>query len=86
MARRSAGRPSQRANSQAEQGAEYLTAKDLEAMLQIDRKTIYGYVRDALIPYVRIQSNLRFRRDEIQDWIEQQSYRPRRAKNGDKTL
>ena len=30
-----------------------------------------------MIPYVRIQSNVRFRKDEIMDWIERQSYRPR---------
>lgn len=56
---------------------EFLTAKDLEMQLKIDVKTIYGYVREGLIPYVRIQSNVRFRRDEIVDWIERQSYRPR---------
>src|SRR5438105_4655110 len=39
---------------------EMLTAKDLEALLQIDRKTIYSYAERGLIPYVRIESNLRF--------------------------
>jgi len=37
-----------------------LTAKDLEAVLQIDRKTIYAYVQRGPIPYVRIESNVRF--------------------------
>jgi len=58
--------------------SEMLTARDLEALLQIDRKTIYSYVQRGLIPYVRIQSNLRFRRTEIEGWIEKHSYRPRR--------
>jgi predicted site-specific integrase-resolvase len=39
---------------------EFLTAKDLEAVLKIDAKTIYSYVRRGLIPYVRIQRNVRF--------------------------
>ena len=56
--------------------AVFLTAKDLEGILKINRKTIWGYVRDGIIPYVRIQSNVRFRRDEILDWIEGQSFRP----------
>ena len=56
---------------------EMLTARDLEAILQIDRKTIYSYAQRGLIPYVRIQSNLRFRRAEINDWIEKHSYRPK---------
>jgi len=47
-----------------------LTAKELEAMLKIDVKTIYSYVQRGLIPYVRIQSNLRFSKPEIQAWIE----------------
>jgi hypothetical protein len=30
-----------------------LTAKDLEAVLQIDRKTIYAYVQRGRIPYLQ---------------------------------
>jgi predicted site-specific integrase-resolvase len=44
---------------------EILTARELEALLRIDVKTIYGYVQRGLIPYVRIQSNLRFRKQEV---------------------
>jgi predicted DNA-binding transcriptional regulator AlpA len=58
-------------------GPEMLTARELEAMLKIDVKTIYGYVQRGLIPYVRIQSNLRFSKPEILAWIEGQSHRPR---------
>ncbi len=43
---------------QPELDPEMLTAKELEGMLKIDVKTIYGYVQRGLIPYVRIQSNL----------------------------
>ena len=57
---------------------EFLTAKELEGILKISRKTIFSYVQRNLIPYVRIQSNLRFRKDEILDWIERQTYRPSR--------
>jgi excisionase family DNA binding protein len=59
---------------------EMLTAKDLESLLKIDVKTIYGYVQQGVIPYIRIQSNVRFRRQEILDWIEERSYRPKRRK------
>lgn len=58
---------------------EFLTAKELEAILKIDVKTIYPYVQKGLIPYVRIQANLRFSKREILDWIEKQTYRPHRA-------
>ena len=56
---------------------EMFTAKELEALLKIDVKTIYGYVQRGLIPHVRIQSNVRFPKQEILDWIEKQSFRPR---------
>ena len=56
---------------------ELLTARELEAMLKISAKTIYGYVQRGLIPYVKIQSNVRFPKNEILTWIRDQSYRPR---------
>ena len=62
---------------QPELDPEMLTAKELEGMLKIDVKTIYGYVQRGLIPYVRIQSNLRFSKPAILAWIEEQSHSPR---------
>jgi excisionase family DNA binding protein len=56
--------------------SDMLTARELEQLLRIDVKTIYAYVRKGLIPYVRIQSNIRFMRNEILDWITQQSFYP----------
>ncbi len=58
---------------------ELLTARELETMLKIDVKTIYSYVQRGLIPYVKIQSNVRFLKEEILRWIEEQSHRPRLA-------
>jgi len=55
---------------------ELLTAKELEAMLKINVKTIYSYVQRGLIPYVKIQSNVRFPKQAILHWIEEQSFRP----------
>lgn len=65
---------------QAASGEKLLTASELEAWLEIDRKTVYTYVQRGLIPYIKIQSNVRFRRSEIEDWLETQSYRPRTAR------
>ncbi|HAF25257.1 MAG TPA: hypothetical protein DCK93_20515 [Blastocatellia bacterium] len=55
-----------------------LNVKELEAFLKIDQKTIYRYVSLGLIPYVRIQSNIRFVRKQILAWIEEQNYQPNR--------
>jgi excisionase family DNA binding protein len=72
-----ASSPKQQANSA--EFPEILTARELEALLRIDVKTIYGYVQRGLIPYVRIQSNLRFRKQDVLEWIASQSYSPQRA-------
>jgi excisionase family DNA binding protein len=58
-----------------------LTAKELEAFLRIDVKTIYGYVQRGLIPYVRIQTNLRFPKQEVLSWLARQSFLPRPPNN-----
>jgi excisionase family DNA binding protein len=66
-----------RRESMSRDTPEMLTAKELEVMLKIDVKTIYSYVQRGLIPYVRIQSNVRFPKHAILSWIEEQSYQPR---------
>ena len=54
---------------------ELLTAREVERLLRIDVKTIYSYVQRGLIPYVRIQSNVRFVRSQILDWILDHNHR-----------
>jgi predicted DNA-binding transcriptional regulator AlpA len=53
------------------------TAKELEGLLKIDIKTIYGYVQRGLIPYVRVQSNVRFPKSAIRLWLKQNTFMPR---------
>jgi predicted site-specific integrase-resolvase len=62
---------------------EILTAKDLEKFLQIDVKTIYSYVQRGLIPYMRIQSNIRFLKHQVLRWVAERNYQPRQV-NGAK--
>jgi excisionase family DNA binding protein len=60
-----------------------LTAKDLEELLQIDRKTIYAYVQRGLIPHVRIESNIRFSKYQVVRWLEEHSFQPLTARRRD---
>ena len=62
--------------SRADELGEMLTAKELEQLLKISAKTLHRYVQRGLIPYVRIQSNVRFPKQQILEWITRQSYRP----------
>jgi len=57
-----------------------IDAKELERLLSIDVKTIYSYVQRGIIPYVRIQSNLRFSKPDILEWIAEQSFKPQKHK------
>jgi excisionase family DNA binding protein len=56
---------------------EILTAQELEKFLRIDRKTIYSYVQRGLIPHMRIESNVRFSKHQVQRWLEERSFQPR---------
>ena len=55
---------------------EILKAQDIAKALQISVKTVYAYAERGLIPYIRIESNLRFPKREILAWLEERHYRP----------
>ena len=55
---------------------EIMTAKEVEELLRIDVKTIYSYAQRGLLPYVRIQSNLRFIRSDILKWMAEKQFKP----------
>ena len=59
-----------------------LTARDLEGLRQIDRKTIYAYVQRGLIPHLRIESNVRFPKHRVARWLEERTFEPRRVRGG----
>lgn len=58
-------------------GQHLLTARQLEAWLKIDIKTIYAYARKNRIPHVTIGTFVRFPEREIRIWLARQSYKPR---------
>lgn len=73
-----AGTTSREGDGRKEDPKELLTAKEVEELVRIDVKTIYGYVQKGLIPYVRIQSNLRFLRSEVLAWVADHSSQRRK--------
>ena len=52
-----------------------LTAKELADILTISPKTLYNYVSRGMIPYFKIESNVRFRAREVAEWLRQHSGR-----------
>jgi excisionase family DNA binding protein len=65
---------------------EIMTLKDVSEYLKIAEKTLYGYVQKGMIPGIKIGSAWRFRKAEIDAWLEdqrkltEQSTRTRAAK------
>jgi excisionase family DNA binding protein len=53
-----------------------MTAKEVEELLRIDIKTVYSYVQKGILPYVKMQSNVRFVRSAILKWMEERQYKP----------
>jgi excisionase family DNA binding protein len=51
---------------------EFLTVKDLSDYLNLKRSKLYSLVESAQIPHFKIGHLIRFRRSEIDDWLESQ--------------
>ncbi len=54
-----------------------LTVKILARILAISEKTIYSYVARNMIPYLKIQSSVRFRPKHIARWLIRQGFQTR---------
>jgi excisionase family DNA binding protein len=59
---------------------EYLTPAQLADRLQVDRSTISRWAAtDATMPVIRIHGVVRFRRDQLEAWLEAHTQGARRA-------
>ncbi|MBU2529855.1 MAG: helix-turn-helix domain-containing protein [Elusimicrobia bacterium] len=47
-----------------------LTIKQVAKYLQLDETTIYSYAQKAKIPAIKVGYNWRFKREDIDDWLE----------------
>ena len=56
---------------------QYMTYSELSALIGVKQGTIYGWVSRKMIPFVRIAPRVvRFRRDELEAWLEQRAVHP----------
>jgi excisionase family DNA binding protein len=53
--------------------SEYLTTRQLEKILHVDRTTIYRMADDKRVPAVKVGNQWRFPRREIESWLKTQS-------------
>lgn len=48
----------------------YLTIKDLARELQVKPSTLYAWVEEGKIPCIKLHRLIRFRRDQIEEWVQ----------------
>jgi excisionase family DNA binding protein len=46
-----------------------LKVEDIEALLGLSKKGVYSLVQNRRIPYVKFSNQLRFREDDVVEWI-----------------
>jgi excisionase family DNA binding protein len=52
--------------------ADLLTTGQVQELLQVDRTTIYRMIEDGRLPAIRVGKQWRFRKDELQHWLQAQ--------------
>jgi excisionase family DNA binding protein len=55
--------------------------REIAAQLSVRPSTIYKWVREARIPYYKLGKCVRFREDEVWDWVEKHKARKVGAAN-----
>lgn len=58
------------------EAGELLTVRQLQDLLQVDRVTIYRMLKRGVLQGFKVGGQWRFRRDQIEAWLEQQGRRP----------
>ncbi|MCS7214578.1 MAG: helix-turn-helix domain-containing protein [Thermodesulfovibrio sp.] len=49
---------------------ELLTPDEVIRILKITKRTLYHYTKTGIIPFVRLQRRIRFRREDIEQFIQ----------------
>ena len=53
-----------------------MTVSEVAELCSLSDKTVYRLASEGRIPYVKIQSNLRFKRPAIEQWLQTKSFEP----------
>ena len=50
-----------------------LTPKELSETLQVGKTTVYQWVHYGFVPYIKIGSAIRFRENDVEEWLRKRS-------------
>ena len=53
------------------QDTNLMTVEDVAALLKVEKQLVYKLKRDRKIPFIKIGGVIRFRRVDVDEWIEQ---------------
>lgn len=53
------------------QDTNLMTVEDVAALLKVEKQLVYKLKRDRKIPFIKIGGVIRFRRVDVDQWIEQ---------------
>ena len=53
------------------QDTNLMTVEDVAALLKVEKQLVYKLRRDRKIPFIKIGGVIRFRRVDVDEWIEQ---------------
>jgi excisionase family DNA binding protein len=54
-----------------------MTVNDLKDYLRLDRRTLYRLIKENRIPAIKVSGQWRFRKEQIDDWLENQQNLPK---------
>ncbi len=54
----------------ANQSEEFLTAEDVARFFHISARTVYNWTVDKKIPHYKIGGSIRFKRSDLEGWLE----------------
>lgn len=63
-----------------------MTVHDVAGYLNVDEKTVYRLAQRGQLPGFKVAGTWRFKRDDIEMWIEQRKVRPADKKNGNESV
>lgn len=61
------------------------TVEEVAQLIRFSAKSIYQLVHRGKIPYVKISGALRFRRSDLETWLEENTFKPQAKIKGDRT-
>jgi excisionase family DNA binding protein len=56
--------------------ADYMTTEEIAKILNVSKETIRRYIRDGLLPAIRLRGLYRVKREDFEEFVKQSEVRP----------